>query len=185
MIRALLLSFICSYLLIATTCIAENLNITINPLLNYQQQLKQLKKECDAAGFPDECKVRFEALSKEIDTLKKHCHKNPDDFRCDALERKGIERVDPLEEACGADPYATKCIRKKEVIRFNTLQLARYCKQRPESSRCKAKPLPQKKEPYIITFCKKFPTKKMCVAYNEAERLKKDPYYKSERANTF
>ena len=170
---------------LASSSFADNLNITINPLLNYHQQLKQLKKECDAAGFPEECKTRFEQMSKEIDTLKKHCHKNPDDFRCDSLEKKSTERKDPLEEACSNDAYSTKCIRKKEEIRFNTLQLAKYCKQRPESSRCKPKPVAQKKEPYIVTFCRKFPSKKMCITYNETERLKKDPYYRSDRANTF
>lgn len=177
-------------LFIFTTCFcnfafSDNLNIQINPLVNYSQQIKQIRKECGALGFPEECKMRLDTLSKEMDTLRRYCQKNYNDYRCDALEKKSTEAVDPLEELCFKDPYASKCVNKRETRRQNALLLAKYCRSRPESSRCKPPAPPKKREPYLVSFCRKSPKAKMCVKYLEEEKLRKDPFYKEDKQNVF
>ena len=164
---------------------AQELDVQINPLVNYNQQIKIIKKECDAAGFPPECKEKLKSLHKEVDKLRRYCARKPNDFRCDALERTNSERVDPIEELCSRDPYASKCVSKREEKRRNVIQLARYCKIRPESSRCKPKPPPRKREPFMVGYCRNNPETKMCVRYLEQERERKDPNYREGRVNTF
>jgi hypothetical protein len=180
--RALFLVLLAS---ISNICIAEELKININPLLDYHQQIKDLKKECFNAGFPEECEKRLKTLNDEYAKLTKYCMKNQNDFRCDSISKRRAEQIDPLEELCARDPYATKCVNKRERQKMSILMTAKYCKTRPESSRCKPKPPKKKKEPYLVSFCRNNPEKKMCLKYIEAERLRKDPFYKEDQANLF
>ena len=170
---------------LSTNSIAEDFKIVTNPLIDYHQQLKDLKRECFQADMPEECKIKIKSLSDEMESLRKHCVANPNDYRCDALERKNTDRVDPYEELCSKDQYASKCVRHRSAIRENAVRMVKYCKERPESSRCKPLPPPKKREPFLVSFCRANPNKKMCVKHFEEERAKKDPYYKEDRANAF
>jgi hypothetical protein len=183
--------FLLLFNIIAFCCLSikpvksEEIKIVINPLINYHQQIKEINKECIAAGMPEECKTRLKGLSDEMEKLRKYCGRNSNDFRCDALDRHNEERASALEDLCNRDPYADKCVRHRSSLRANQLHLVKYCKEKPDSSRCRPNAPPKKKEPFIVKYCKLNPEKRSCVKYYDDERSKKDPYYKEDRKNLF
>jgi hypothetical protein len=163
---------------------AEVLSMSVNPLITYQEQLKQIRKECRAAGFPPECEKRIADLEKEQEKLQDFCAKNSRDTRCDSIKRKSASNPNAQEEFCSENPDSSQCIRRKERKRMTQRYMLRFCRINPENLRCKPKIAYRKKESYIEKFCKDNPTEKKCVIFFErsGRAVKKDD---SGQPNTF
>jgi hypothetical protein len=164
---------------------SEGLNIRVNPLLSYKEQIKEIQKECRAAGNPPECEERIQGLQKEEDRLRKHCEKRPNDFRCDALKKKKKEYVDPVEELCSNDPYHDKCVRRREDRMRNMRYMTKFCRTKPDHQRCQPKAAPQPKEPYMDRYCKKREHEKRCQRYAIEKKISSGNNSSGEKDNTF
>lgn len=172
-------------IVIPKIAVSEPLNIRVNPLLSYKEQIKEIQKECRSAGNPPQCQERIEALQKEEDKLRSHCEKRPHDFRCDALKRNKKDHVDPVEELCSKNPYHDKCVRRRDSRLRNMRHMAQFCRKQPESARCKPKAPPQPKEPYIEKYCKNRTHEKRCQRYSEEKKRSSGSTSDNERTNSF
>jgi hypothetical protein len=164
---------------------SDSLNIRVNPLLSYKEQIKEIQKECRAAGNPPACQERIEALQNEEDRLRKHCERRPNDFRCDALKKQKKEWVDPVEELCSKNPYHDKCVRRRENRIRDMRYLGQFCKKQPDAPRCRPKAPPQPKEPYIERYCKNRAHEKRCQRHAEQKKRESGASSNSGRMNTF
>lgn len=144
---------------------AQGLNLSVNPLISYPEQLKQLKQDCKALGFPPECDAREKSLNKDIKELSTFCKKNKYDARCQSLKRKPKEYISYSNQYCDENPNSDKCVRKREMKRFQQREKFKYCSKHPDSARCRAKRAQPKKKPYMDIFCEKYPTKPSCIKY--------------------
>jgi hypothetical protein len=172
-------------LMLVNSVLAEPLNIRVNPLLSYKEQIRDLTKECRIAGNPPECQERIEALQNEEDRLRKYCEKRPNDFRCDSLKKAKKEYVDPVEELCSKNPYHDKCVRRRENRIRDMRYMATFCRKNPDSARCRPKPPPQPKESYIERYCKNRGHEKRCKRYAAEKKNAYGGSSSSERENTF
>jgi hypothetical protein len=178
--------FVVAVSLISVPCVeSEGLNIQVNPLLSYKEQIKEIQKECRAAGNPPQCEERIQGLQKEEDRLRKHCEKRPNDFRCDSLKKSKKEYIDPVEELCSNDPYHDKCVRRREDRMRNMRYMAQFCRKQPDHQRCQPKAPPQPKEPYMDRYCKKREHEKRCQRYAIEKKRASGNYSSSEKDNTF
>lgn len=160
--KALLLIFI---IFNASFAGAQGLNLSVNPLISYPEQLKQLQQDCKALGFPAECEARERSLNKDIKELSNFCKKNKFDLRCQSLKRKPKDYISYSNQYCDENPNSEKCIRKREMKRFQQREKFKYCAKKPDSVRCRPRTVKAKKKPYMDTYCEKYATKPTCIKY--------------------
>lgn len=146
---------------------AEGLNISVNPLLTYHEQLKQLKQDCGALGFPPICEEKLKSITKEQMQLTEHCKTNFYDKRCQALRKKPKETTDRIDNFCADNPNVPRCQKRKERRRYLQKYLLKYCKIKPNSPRCRPKLAKKKKPSYMEKFCVEHAEEKRCVRFFE------------------
>lgn len=145
--------------------LSEGLNLSVNPLVSYPEQLKQLKQDCKALGYPPECDAKEKAINKDMQELSRLCAVNKYDARCQSLKKKSYEYVSYLNQYCDDNPNADKCIRKREMKRRQQQELFKYCRTNPDSSRCRPKFRVKKKPPFMDRYCEKHGEENSCKRY--------------------
>lgn len=144
---------------------AQILNLAVNPLISYPEQIKQLRQDCKALGFPPECEEKEMAINKDIKELNKLCLANKYDPRCQSLKKKSYDYLSEINRFCDDNHNAEKCVRKREEKRRQRQELFKFCKTNAESSRCRTNIAPRKKAPFMDRYCEKHADENSCKRY--------------------